>query len=144
MDRAEIQMIQWECQQLLNRVTNLMDAAQWQALAECYADDAVMYRPSDPNNGVEGRAAILASFRARPPRATCHLLTNGVFDVHSPTSVTAASRVLLFSGEPADQPPGAAGSKVLVGSFVDDLTRDGDRWLIHSRRGSIELAYDYQ
>jgi hypothetical protein len=143
MDRAEIQMIQWECQQLLNRVTNLMDAGQWDQLAACYAEDALMYRPSDPTNGIEGRDAILASLRARPPRTTCHLLANCVFDVHSTTSVTATSRVLLLSGDATAAIPVAAHSKLLIGSFIDDLHYDGNRWLIRKRLGSVELAYDY-
>lgn len=143
MDRADIQTIQWECQQLLNRVTNLMDAARWDQLAACYAEDAVMYRPSDPTSGIEGRDAILASFRARPPRTTCHVLANSVFDVHSPVSVTATSRVLLFSGDAADAVPVPAHSKVLIGSFIDELSLDGERWLIRKRTGSIELGYDY-
>jgi ketosteroid isomerase-like protein len=144
MDRTEIQLIQWECQQLLNRVTNLMDACQWDALAACYAEDAVMYRPSDPTRGIEGRDAILASFRARPPRTTCHVLANSVFDVHSAVRVTATSRVLLFSGDVTAAMPGTAHSKLLIGSFTDDLIREGDRWLIGTRVGNIELAYDYE
>lgn len=144
MNRADIHMVQWECQQLLNRVANLMDAGRWEELAACYAEDAVMYRPSDPANGIEGRQAILASFRARPPRTTCHLLANGVFDVHSDISVTATSRVLLLSGDAQASAPVAAQSRLLAGTFIDELGYQADRWLIRKRQGSIELAYDYE
>lgn len=143
MNRSEIQMVQWECQQLLNHVTNLTDAGEWEQLAACYSEDAVLYRPSDPTNGVEGRKAILASFLERPPRTTCHVLANSVFDVRSATSVGAVSRVLLFSGAAGDAVPVAADSRLLIGSFVDDLLYTGDRWLIQKRLGSIELAYNY-
>lgn len=50
--RTEIALIQWECQQLLNRVTLLTDNADWQVLVQCYTEDALLARPSDPNNPI--------------------------------------------------------------------------------------------
>lgn len=143
MQPTQLHRIQWECQQLLNRINLLMDAGRWDELAACYAEDGVLYRPSDPNRGVEGRDAILASFRARPPRTTCHVLANSVFEVHSSTRVTATSRVLLFSAEGAGDLPAAAGSRLLIGSFVDELDHHGDHWVVRKRLGSVELTYDY-
>ena len=144
MTREETHLIQWECQQLLNRVMMLMDSARWEDLAACYTEDAVLFRPSDPDNGVEGREAILTSFRARAPRTTCHMLANSVFDVQSPLLVRATSRVLLISGEADQVHPAMAHRKLLAGTFIDDLAMVGGEWLIRRRVGSIELAYGDQ
>lgn len=139
--RLEQAVMQWECQQLLNRVTMLMDQQQWQALAQCYTEDAVLSRPSDPDNPIRGRQAILESFTARPPRTSGHLIGNPVFILHSNTQIESHSRVWLVSGPLSDQSPVMANNALLVGSFVDQLSWDGQQWLIARRDGSIELKY---
>jgi len=133
--------IQWQCQQLINRVTNLLDQGRWEELAQCYTEDAVLFRPSDPNHGVEGRDAILQSFADRPSRTTCHLLGNTFFDVQSEHRVVATSRVWLISGPDSATHPVLAEQKILAGSFIDTLVNTGGQWLIQLRRGSIELKY---
>ena len=142
MERQTRQLIEWECQQFLNRITNLIDSERWEELANCYTDNGVLFRPSDPHNGVEGRAAILQSLRDRPPRTTCHLLANTTFDVHSDKSVTAFSRVWLVSGPASESLPVQADSKLMVGSFTDELTLTDEGWKLTCRRGGIELKYD--
>lgn len=139
MDRSNRSMIQWECQQLLNRVTNLIDSRQWGALVDCYLEDGVLFRPSDPDNGIVGRQAILQSLQERPPGITCHLLANSEFDVLSAVHVVARSRVWLANGPPEADGPVEAKRPLLIGSFVDTLVYRDARWLIAERKGSIEL-----
>ncbi|MGD8324886.1 MAG: nuclear transport factor 2 family protein [Gammaproteobacteria bacterium] len=141
MDRDNRTSIQWECQQLLNRVTNLIDGRQWEELVDCYLDDGVLFRPSDPDNGIVGRAAILRSLKARPPSTTCHLLANTEFDVLTSSRVVARSRVWLANGPTSIGGPVQAKAPLLIGSFEDTLVYDGERWLIAERKGSIELKF---
>ncbi|MDX9874847.1 MAG: nuclear transport factor 2 family protein [Spongiibacteraceae bacterium] len=141
MERSARVQIEWECQQLLNRVTMLLDNGSWAELAACYTEDAVLYRPSDPTNGVRGREAILRSFEARPPRISCHLLANTVFDVVSATDVRAFSRVLLMTGAPSETAPAPADKTLLAGSFEDRLVLTNEGWRVASRQGTIELQY---
>ena len=138
MERA---IIQWECQQLLNRVTNLIDRRQWEALVDCYAEDGVLFRPSDADNGIVGREAILRSLKERPPTVTCHLLANTEFDVSSAFRVIARSRIWLASGPAEADGPAKARGPLLIGSFVDTLVYSNDQWLIAERRGGIELKF---
>jgi hypothetical protein len=141
MDRSDRAVIQWECQQLLNRVTNLIDNRQWEALVDCYLEDGVLFRPSDPDNGIVGREAILHSLQKRPPGITCHLLANTEFDVLSSARVVAHSRVWLANGAADRDVPVEAKAPLLMGSFVDTLVYRDDRWLIAERKGSIELKF---
>lgn len=141
MDRTDRTIIQWECQQLLNRVTNLIDGRQWEALVDCYLEDGVLFRPSDPDNGIVGREAILQSLKNRPPSVTCHLLANSEFDVLSTVRVVARSRVWLVSGPAETDRPVEAKAPLLIGSFVDTLVYHDDRWLIAERKGGIELKF---
>lgn len=141
MDRLERAMIQLECQQLLNRVTLLLDGGQWQALADCYTEDAVLFRPNDADRGITGREAIYQSFCARPPRASCHNIANSVFEIVTASKVVATSRVWLVTGAASETLPVSADSNLLIGSFTDTLVRREDQWLIQSRKGSIELKY---
>lgn len=141
MDRMTRAMIQMECQQLLNRATQLMDNNQWHELVELYTEDGVLFRPSDPNNGVHGKQAILESFLSRPPKTTCHALLNSVIDIQKEDLVVVTSRVWLVSG-PASE-GGAVNSEgpLLVGGFVDTLVYSDGRWLIKQRKGSLELKH---
>jgi len=143
LSRRDIIDAQWECQQLLNRITMLTDDCDWEQLANCYTEDGILFRPSDPNNGVQGRENILNSFKQRPPRRTCHVLANSVFTHNSETEIIAKSRVWLVSGEYEEDKMVGADSKLLVGTFTDTLVHQGDEWFIACRKGSIELAYNY-
>lgn len=140
-ERIEQATIQWECQQLLNRMTMLMDQQQWEALANCYTKDAVLSRPSDPNNPICGRQAIFESFITRPPRRSAHIIVNSVFTIIDQGNVRADSHVWLING-PADAPsPVIANSPLLVGSFTDLIKRVEDQWLVAQRDGSIEMKF---
>lgn len=133
-------VIQLECQQLLNRIASLTDKRDWQALAECFTEDAVLTRPSDPDNPFRGRAEILASLQARPPRTTAHLNGGAVFTDIGTKVVHAVSRVWLLSGPfSTNAKPVTTDGDLLVGTFSDKLIRNEDQWLIAHRQGSIEL-----
>ncbi|WP_417320257.1 nuclear transport factor 2 family protein [Emcibacter sp.] len=141
MTEDERRAIEWDCQQLLNRVTRLLDEGRWQELADCYTEDAVLARPSDPENPFRGRAEILKSLEARPPRVSCHLLSNCLFDIKEPDLVHAHSRVLLMSAEPGEDAPLQTNTPILVGSFSDQLAKIDGRWLIRKRQGSVDIKY---
>ena len=141
MQREKRVMIEWECQQLLNKVVTYTDSHCWQTLADCYTEEAVLFRPSDPDKGIVGKKDIYASFIARPPRATCHMLANCVFEVVSETSVKATSRVWLIAGDVAEKLPVEADKRILIGSFADELVYQNGCWLIAQRKGGIELKH---
>ena len=134
-------LIEWQCEQLLRRAAQLLDRTDWDAYIECYCEDAVLARPSDPDNPIVGRKAILESLLARPPRLTCHLLANTVYEIASEFQVIARSRVLLISGENSSERPAVAHADLLAGSFTDHLRKVDDQWKIAERQGSIELKY---
>lgn len=142
MDERDEACAGWAITQLLYRATALMDAARWDELAGLYAEDAEMSRPSDPDNPVIGRAAILASMRQRPARTSRHVISNPVVDLISETEARVRSTVTLYSG-PATAEAGAvpANGVILVGSFDDRLHRTPDGWRFTRRSGSMALEF---
>lgn len=137
-------LIEWQCQKLVTRSINLLDKADWQALANCYTEDGVLYRPSAPTVKVEGRAAILDSFVSRPAKETCHALTNVETTVIDEANAVVTSRVVLFSANQKVQSIEnmlQANADVYVGRFVDKLKNIDGEWRIAQRQGSIELNY---
>nr|WP_246465655.1 nuclear transport factor 2 family protein [Novosphingobium jiangmenense] len=116
-----------DCARLVALYANLNDDARWDEVAALYAEDGVMYRPTAPDQGVEGREAILAAFKARPPRTTRHVCSNVVIDVEGPATARGTSAMLLFTGEGAP----------LVGSFHDRFVLTADGWRFAERRGSL-------
>jgi len=115
----------------------LNDAGDYQALAALYTEAGRFARPTDPDNFVEGRDAILASFLARPARLGRHVMANIVVDVENATTARAISTILLFlGGDGADPVPIAA---TLVGEFADRLEKIGGDWLFAERRGTVAM-----
>lgn len=128
MDASERRAIEWECARLINLYALLNDETRWEEVAALYAADGVMTRPTAPDDPIVGREAILAAFKARPPRTTRHICSNVVIDVESPTDARGRSAMLLFTA--ADKPP-------LVGGFEDRFVLTEDGWRFAERRGTL-------
>lgn len=121
--------IECECARLINLYANLNDAANWEAVVALYTPDGVMARPSAPDVLIKGRTAILAAFRARPPRTTRHFCSNIVVDVDSPTAAHGQSAMLLYSGPDAP----------LIGTFHDRFVLTSEGWRFAERRGVLHF-----
>jgi ketosteroid isomerase-like protein len=139
MNDDERRAIEADCERLIKRYVNLGDAHDWAAVAALYTDDAVFRRPSG-GDAIEGRAAILASFLARPPRAQRHVVANVVVEVEDADHARAFSVIVLYQGEPA--PEGelpAMSTSPLVGTFTDRLVRTADGWRFAERVGALDF-----
>ena len=129
------------CEQLLYRAARLTDLARWEEVACLYVENGRLTRPSDLQNPIVGRAAILAALRARPPRITCHLLSNIVVEPTSATTAHVSSTVVLFTGSSSTPPLPVVGQKTLVGHFEDELSLINGGWAFAVRQGSMLLEY---
>jgi ketosteroid isomerase-like protein len=105
------------------------DAGDWEAVAGMFAADGRVSRPIAPDDFTQGCDAILAAFKARPPRTTRHIVSNIRVDVDS-ESASATSQIMLFTG------PGMA---PLVGSYADRLVKTAEGWRFTERRGSLDF-----
>lgn len=130
MTDAERFQIEWACARLINLYATLNDQARWDEVVDLYAPDGLMTRPTAPDQPIVGREALLAAFRARPPRTTQHVCANIVVTVEGPDAASATSTMLLFTG--ADTPP-------LVGTYRDRFVRLNGRWLFAERRGALSF-----
>jgi hypothetical protein len=141
MTDDERRAIEADCERLIKRYVNLNDAQDWQAVAALYAEDARFARPSRPGEFIVGRAAILASFLARPPRAQRHVIANVVVDAESPATARAFSVIVLYQGDPA--PPGElpamSADSPLVGTFRDLIVLTEDGWRFAERIGGLDF-----
>ena len=76
---------------------------------------------------------------ARPPRASRHLVGNIVVEVESPSSASAFSVILLFTGK-ADPDGGRAArdeGPPLVGTYRDRFVLTGEGWRFAERHGDL-------
>lgn len=128
--------------ELLTRYAALNDAGDWPAVASLYVEDGRMSRPSAPNDFIAGRAAILAAFQSRPPRATRHIVANILVTLEGADRASATSNILLFSGTTssnASELPLQAPAPPWVGSYHDKLVRTPQGWRFSERRGSLDF-----
>lgn len=121
---------EWHCARLIALYANLNDEARWDDVAALYTEDGVMFRPTAPEVALTGRAAILAAFEGRPPRATRHVCSNVVIDVEGPATARGTSAMVLFTG---NGPP-------IVGSFHDRFALTPEGWRFAERRGSLTFT----
>jgi len=137
----ERRAIEADCERLIKHYVNLNDAQDWPAVAALYTEDARFARPSRPGVFVEGRAAILASFLARPARAQRHVIANVVVEVEDADHARAFSVIVLYMG---DVPEGGGlpvqdAKSPLVGTFTDRLVRTPDGWRFAERVGGLDF-----
>jgi len=124
---------------LITQFGLLNDSGDWAGVADMFTQDARFVRPAggDP---VIGRDAIRASFESRPPRKSCHLITNIIVDVLATNEASARSTLVLYAA-----PAGAteAGSPALIGGFRDRLVRTSDGWQFEERNGFLDLKVSF-
>lgn len=118
------------CERLVLDYAVLNDASDWDAVAALYVPEGRMSRPTAPDAFIEGRSAILAAFRARPPRTTRHVCANIRVTLIDSATAQIASQILLFTA--ADQAP-------LVGSYADICVKTAEGWRFLERRGSLDF-----
>ena len=106
------------------------DAGEWDAVGAMYVADGRLSRPTVPDDFIVGREAIVAAFKARPPRTTRHIVANVRVEVTG-ASAKASSQILLFTA--ADKAP-------LVGSYRDKLAKTADGWRFTERRGRLDFT----
>lgn len=118
------------CERIVLDYAAFNDAGDWDAVAALYVPDGRMSRPTAPDDFITGRDAILAAFRARPPRTTRHICANIRVTLTGPDEARVESQILLFTAP--DQAP-------LVGTYSDFCRRTTDGWRFVERRGSLDF-----
>lgn len=133
--------IEADCERLIKLYVNCNDAQDWAGCAALYTEDARMGRPSQPGTFVEGRAAILAAFEARPPRAQRHIIGNVVVDVEDADHARAFSVIVLYQGDPAPKGelPTMSANSPLIGWYRDKLVRTPEGWRFAERVGGLDF-----
>lgn len=141
MTEGERRAIEQDCERLIRRYVNLNDAQDWEAVAALYTDDARFARPSQPGQFVEGRAAILAGFLARPARAQRHVMANTVVEVEDADHASAFSVIVLYMGDAAEDGglPVQDAKSPLIGTFTDRLVRTAEGWRFAERIGGLDF-----
>lgn len=130
--------IQRACAKLISVYAYLNDERRFEELADLFTDDAVLYRPSAPDQPIEGRQNILLAFQKRPPDTlTFHICTDIVVDVQSEDLAQGRSRILMLSTVRAQS--GAAqsveGKMPIPGVFRDTFKWTETGWKFAERRG---------
>jgi hypothetical protein len=132
--------IRQACTDLIVRYAYLNDERRYEELAALFTEDAVLYRPSAPAQGIVGRPAILAAFRKRPADTmTFHVTSDILVEVQDEARAEARSRILLLSGtRPQDGSALPADARAPVpGVFRDVFLLTPQGWKFSERRGTF-------
>ncbi|MGH8135285.1 MAG: nuclear transport factor 2 family protein [Steroidobacteraceae bacterium] len=140
MDELRAWLAKSAIAELITRYASLLDAGDWDAVAALYTEDGRMSRPTAPDDFIAGRSAILASFKARPPRTTRHIIANVLVALDGEALATATSQILLYTG--GGNPGGLPllfTAAPLIGSYRDRLVCTELGWRFAERRGSLDF-----
>lgn len=129
------------CRDLVMQAALRTDAQDHEGFAALFAPDATVTRPG--GQPLQGRDAILASYRARPKeRLTRHLVNNCVVEMVSDTEASGMSYVQVWSAT-AGGAAGAFGlqahSRIAVGEFADRFVRLPEGWRIARREARFVM-----
>lgn len=139
VDALQNLLIHHACTNAIIRFATLNDAAKFEQLSLLFSEDGKFARPSQPDQLIIGRSAILKAMASRAPRKTRHLVSNIEVTVTGPDTAHASSSIVLYSGILNGD---AVSSPILIGRYEDDFLRQGDSWLFSCRRGSIDFRIE--
>jgi len=105
-----------------------LDAGDWDAVAALFVPHGRMSRPSAPDVFIAGADAILAALRARPARASCHVVSQIRIAWEDDAAVRVSSVLQLYT---------AAAAPPLVGAYADRVIATDAGWRFLERRGSL-------
>jgi ketosteroid isomerase-like protein len=136
MDADAKRAIEWDCQQVLTRFINRLDARDYPALAKLFTADGQWFRPGGPARGPEG---ILAALQARPESgdlAIRHVISNIVVDVIDQDHAEAVTYLTVYRHEGARNgaTPVPLTGPYMVGLSTNKLVRTADGWRIGEKR----------
>jgi len=141
MTDDERRAIESDCRTLAIQSFVLIDSREWQTLAHLYTEDAIFTRPTAPDQPIEGRAAILAQYEARPiSKVTRHFVANVLIDVQGGDKAKGLLYVLLITGTAEIETPNfpiTADPVQFVGEFRDDYVLTESGWRIAKRAGNM-------
>jgi hypothetical protein len=144
VNNDDIRHIEWACMRLINQFAVLNDQGQHEQLANLFIEDGRFARPTEPENFIVGREAILASFKARPAnKLTRHLISNILIEVSGPDTASGFCYVTQYSCSTATE-PGKFGYQAnptqLVGEYFDEFTLSAEGWRFRQRSGRLLMA----
>ena len=130
------------CRDLVMKAARCTDAQDHDGFAALFAEDAVVTRPG--GQPLQGREAILASYRARPKeRITRHLVSNCIVEVVSAGEARATSCVQVWSATAGGEATALglkAHPRVAVGEFDDRFVFvPGQGWRISQREARFVM-----
>ena len=141
MTLEEAQSAELACSKLCNQFAVFNDAGRHEELVALFTEDGRYARPTDPDNFVSGKAAILVAFKSRPQdKITRHLITNIVVEITSTKIAKGISYVTLFSGStnsPVDKFGFKANPVVLIGEYHDEFVLTKAGWRFSQRGGRL-------
>lgn len=141
MNEDERRAVEWDVTRLIHEYTWANDAQDWDKCASLYTEDARFARPSKPDEFIEGRKAILASFTARPPRAQRHVIANTLVTAEGPATARAKSVIVLYMGDVPEEGglPVQDSKSPLIGTFTDLCVLTPEGWRFKERVGGLDF-----
>ncbi|MHB0775235.1 nuclear transport factor 2 family protein [Halomonas sp. WWR20] len=136
--------IERACTRLVLDAADYTDRQDYAGLAALFQAQGKLYRPTAPEEPIEGREAILAAYQARPPhRFTRHFCSNIRVTVESPERAHVHCYVQVFAANTQHDKDGYFGwpleGRVMIGEFADICVAEQGNWHFAERRARFVM-----
>ena len=142
---AERTAAEMACVKLVYEFGRLVDAHKYEELGQLFDENAEFNRPSEPQNVIKGRQAIISNFRGRPNYVSVHLFSNIQVTATSPTHATGHSHLIMYTAKPGNI--GTLGVPIAnpearIGMFAEEFVCESGIWLFSRRVGRMLMVVD--
>ncbi len=131
------------CYNLVVDCAQIIDEGRYDDLALVFSEDGIFARPTVPDEPIVTRAAIVASFKKRPPNLIGqHLVLNIRVRLTGADSAEGTSSIMLYLTEsevPYETGKGRKARGPLLGVYKDQYVRTAEGWRIKDRRGRVTM-----
>jgi hypothetical protein len=123
-----------ECEQLVHRFYQSLDAGEFTTLSQLFRDGGIWFRQGKK---LEGPQAVLSAMDDRPAgRKTAHLVQNFVLDIESSERAVARYFTLVYRCDSEDANPGPApiDRPLAISMNYDILIKDQQGWRLAEKK----------
>jgi len=123
-----------ECEQVVHRFYQALDAAEFVTLSQFFRDDGIWFRQGKK---LEGPQAVLRAMDERPSgRKTAHLVQNFVVDIESSVRVVARYLTLVYrhDSDQSNRGPAPIDKALAISMNYDILLKDHQGWRLIEKK----------
>lgn len=144
LDPIQKLLMEAACKKRVLNVIRATDDQRYEDMAQGFTESALLFRPTAPNEPIQGRQAIYEAYAKRPAtRLTRHICSNFMVNILSPERARVICYAQVYGADKSQDlgdhfgPP--SDGKMMIGEFEDLCVLENGEWLIAERHARFTM-----